>query len=151
MFDTMIINLIKRFLKLMNLRRLPSQHGDFSVMLVSFQTDRHMQISVDPDQTPVPSGFTMFDILSASFYLLTGDRRQTKQFCFLDADCLVVGESQSSSRRSAGRYPVKPPRPEGDSQTIDTLQCRNSLIRISIIDSFASVGQRDANLHGNMY
>ena len=23
--------------------------------------------------------------------LLTGDRRQTKQFCFLDADCLVVG------------------------------------------------------------
>ena len=60
---------------------------------------------------------------------LTGDRRQTKQFCFLDfleADCLVVGESQSSSRRSAGRYPVKPPHPEGDSQTIDTLQCRNS-------------------------
>ena len=57
---------------------------------------------------------------------LTGDRRQTKQFCFLDADCLVVGESQSSSRRSAGRYPVKPPRPEGDSQTIHTLQCRNS-------------------------
>ena len=44
---------------------------------------------------------------------LTGDRRQTKQFCFLDADCLVVGESQSSSRRSAGRYPMKPPRPEG--------------------------------------
>ena len=42
--------------------------------------------------------------------LLTGDRRQTKQFCFLDADCLVVGESQSSSRRSAGRYPVKPGR-----------------------------------------
>ena len=58
--------------------------------------------------------------------LLTGDRRQTKQFCFLDADCLVVGESQSSSRRSTGRYPVKSPRPEGDSQTIDTLQCRNS-------------------------
>ena len=28
-------------------------------------------------------------------------RRQTKQFCLLDADCLVVGESQSSSRRSA--------------------------------------------------
>ena len=53
-------------------------------------------------------------------YILTGDRRQTKQFCFLDADCLVVGESQSSSRRSAGKYPVKPPRPEGDSQTIDT-------------------------------
>ena len=61
-----------------------------------------------------------------SLFLLTGDRRQTKQFCFLDADCLVVGESQSNSRRSAGRYPVKPPRPEGDSQTIDTLQCRNS-------------------------
>ena len=58
--------------------------------------------------------------------VLTGDRRQTKQFCFLDADCLVVGESQSSSRRSVGRYPVKPPRPDGKSQTIDTLQCRNS-------------------------
>ena len=28
----------------------------------------------------------------------------------------MVGESQSSSRRSVGRYP---PRPEGDSQTID--------------------------------
>ena len=39
---------------------------------------------------------------------LTGDRRQArhfylaKQFCFLDADCLVVGESQGSSRRSVG-------------------------------------------------
>ena len=50
-----------------------------------------------------------------SIFLLMGDRRQTKQFCFLDADCLVVGESQSSSRRSPvggtrnHRYPVKPP------------------------------------------
>ena len=59
-------------------------------------------------------------------FILTGYRRQTKQFCFLDADCLVVGKSRSSSRRSAGKYPVKPPRPEGDSQTIDTYQCRNS-------------------------
>ena len=48
-------------------------------------------------------------------YLFTGDRRQArhfylaKQFCFLDADCLVVGESQGSSRRSVGKYPVKPP------------------------------------------
>ena len=41
-----------------------------------------------------------------------------KQFCFLDADCLVVGESQGSSRLSVGKYPVKPPPPEGDSQTI---------------------------------
>ena len=46
-------------------------------------------------------------------------------FCLLDADCLVVGESQGSSRRSAGKYPVKPSRPEGDSQTIDTYQCRS--------------------------
>ena len=52
---------------------------------------------------------------------LTGDIRQTKQFCFLDADCLVVGESQSSSRRSAGRYPVKPPHPEGDSHPVQEL------------------------------
>ena len=43
-------------------------------------------------------------------------------------DCLVVGESQSISRRSAGKYPVKPPRREGDSQTIDAhYQCRNSI------------------------
>ena len=33
------------------------------------------------------------------------------RFCFLDTDCLVVGESQGSSRRSVGKYPVKPPRP----------------------------------------
>ena len=57
-------------------------------------------------------------------FLRTGDRRQArhfylaKQFCFLDADCLVVGGSQGSSRRSAGKSPVKPPRPEGDSETI---------------------------------
>ena len=63
--------------------------------------------------------------------LPTGDRRQAKhfylakQFRFLDADCLVVGESQGSSRRSVGKYPVKPPRPEGDSQTIGTYRCRN--------------------------
>ena len=43
----------------------------------------------------------------------------------LDAECLVVGESQGSSRRSVGKYPVKPPRPEGDSQTIGTYRCRN--------------------------
>ena len=55
-----------------------------------------------------------------------GDRHQAKhfylakQFCFLDADCLVVGESQGSYRRLVGKYPVKPPRPEGDSQTIGT-------------------------------
>ena len=65
------------------------------------------------------------------FILLTGDRRQTKQFCFYIRR--VVGESQSSSRRSAGKYPVKTPRPEGDSQTIDTYLCRNSRL------SFASV------------
>ena len=52
---------------------------------------------------------------------LTGDRCQArhfylaKQFCFLDADCLVVEESQDSSRRSVGKYPVKPLRLEGDS------------------------------------
>ena len=81
-------------------------------------------IRSDMKATAQPSCSHIFcDTLN--LYLLTGDRRQTKQFCFLDADCLVVGESQSSSRRSAGRYPVKPPRPEGDSQTIDTLQCRN--------------------------
>ena len=63
--------------------------------------------------------------------VLTGDRRQAKhfylakQFCFLDSNCLVVGESQGSSRRSVGKYPVKPPRPEGDSQTIGTYRCRN--------------------------
>ena len=67
-----------------------------------------------------------FLIFQPILMTLTGDRRRTKQFCFLNADCLVVGESQSSSRRSAGKYPVKPPRPEGDSQTIDTYPCRNT-------------------------
>ena len=63
--------------------------------------------------------------------ILTGDRHQArhfylaKQFCFLDADSLVVEESQGSSRGSVGKYPVKPPRPEGDSQTIGTYRCRN--------------------------
>ena len=48
------------------------------------------------------------------FFILTGDRRQArhfyfaKQFCFLDANCLVVGESQGRSRCSVGKYPVKP-------------------------------------------
>ena len=70
------------------------------------------------------------------YYLLTGDRRQArhfylaKQFCFLDADCLVVGESQGSSRRSVGKYPVKPPRPEGD------IPMQEPLIFFSIIDIF---------------
>ena len=41
----------------------------------------------------------IFSIFLSIYILLTGDRRQTKQFCFLDADCLLVGESQSSSRR----------------------------------------------------
>ena len=49
-----------------------------------------------------------------AYQLLTRDRRQTKQFCFLDADCLVVGENQGSSRRSAWKYSVKPPRPEDE-------------------------------------
>ena len=54
-------------------------------------------------------------------YILIGDRRQAwqfylaKQFCFLDADCLVVGESRGSSGRSIGKYPVKPPCLECDS------------------------------------
>ena len=69
--------------------------------------------------------------LSLLTYLLTGDRCQArhfyvaKQFCFLDADCLVVGESQGSSRLSVGKYPVKPQCPEGDSQTTGTYRCRN--------------------------
>ena len=28
-------------------------------------------------------------------------------FCFLDTDCLMLGGSLGSSRRSAGKYPVK--------------------------------------------
>ena len=50
-------------------------------------------------------------------YLFTVDRCQAKQFHFLNADYLVVGESQGSSVK---KYPVKPPGPEGDSQTIGT-------------------------------
>ena len=41
------------------------------MIIVSFQTDRHIDAnSVDLDQTPVPSGFAMFAILSASFWLI---------------------------------------------------------------------------------
>ena len=45
--------------------------------------------------------------------LLTGDRHQArqfclaKQFCFLDADCLVVEESHGSSQCLDGKYSVK--------------------------------------------
>ena len=41
-----------------------------------------------------------FKCILSNKYWLTGDRRQTKQFCFLDAGCLVVGETHSSSRPS---------------------------------------------------
>ena len=65
---------------------------------------------------------------------LTGDKRQArhfylaKQFCFLDADCQVTGESQGSSRRSVRKYPVKPSRPESDSQTIVYIPMQEPLI-----------------------
>ena len=37
--------------------------------------------------------FTCNYVVSVGWaYLLTGDRRQTKQFCFLDVDRLVVGK-----------------------------------------------------------
>ena len=85
-------------------------------------------------------------------YLLTGDRRQArhfylaKQFCFLDADCLVVGESQGSSRRSVGKYPVKPPRRKVTNHWYIPMQ--EPLIVFSIIDSFYWQRQWDSNLHG---
>ena len=87
----------------------------------------------------------------SSFCILltcTGDRCQVKrfceakQFCLLDADCLVVGESQGSS--SFGKYPVKP-LPECDSQTIDTYRCRNTLIGFSFINTFYWGCQWDLN------
>ena len=38
--------------------------------------------------------FTCNYVVSVGWaYLLTGDRRQTKQFCFLNGDCLVVGKA----------------------------------------------------------
>ena len=54
------------------------------------------------------------EVVHHSGDLLEIDRHQArhlylaKQLCFLDADCLVVEESQGSSRRSVGKYPVKP-------------------------------------------
>ena len=48
---------------------------------------------------------------------------ELKQLCFLDTDCLVVGESQCGSPPG---IPVKPPQPEGDSQTFDTYHCRKN-------------------------
>ena len=76
------------------------------------------QAQFDKDLRRIFFGMLLLDNEFEIFSI--GDRRLTKQFCFLDADCLVVGESQGSSQRSVGKYPVKPPHPEGDSQTIDT-------------------------------
>ena len=66
--------------------------------------------------------------------ILTGDRRHARhfdlatQFCFLDADCLVVGDNQGSSRRSVGKCPVKSLCPKGDSQTIVYILMQEPLI-----------------------
>ena len=67
---------------------------------------------------------------------LTGNRLQTKQCLRLSLMssgegkpgqfCLVVGESQGSYRRSTCENPVKPPRSEGDSRTIDAYHYRNN-------------------------
>ena len=51
-------------------------------------------------------------VYSFTFNLLTGDTRQAEPFCFKDADCLVVVESQGSSLRSARKYTVKPMQPK---------------------------------------
>ena len=37
--------------------------------------------SVDPDQTPVPSGFAMFAILSASFWLIMSKNDPDQEWC----------------------------------------------------------------------
>ena len=37
--------------------------------------------SVDPDQTPIPSGFTMFAILSASFWLIMSKNDPDQGWC----------------------------------------------------------------------
>ena len=37
--------------------------------------------SVDPDQTPIPSGFTMFAILSASFWLIMSKNDPDQEWC----------------------------------------------------------------------
>ena len=37
--------------------------------------------SVDPDQTPIPSGFTMFAIPSASFWLIMSKNDPDQEWC----------------------------------------------------------------------
>ena len=37
--------------------------------------------SVDPDKTPVPSGFTVFAILSASFWLIMSKNDPDQEWC----------------------------------------------------------------------
>ena len=59
----------------------------------------------------------VFLLLGSNYNLQKIDVRLSN-FCFLDADCLVVGESQGSSQSFA----VKPTRPKGDSQTYIPLQ-----------------------------
>ena len=51
-------------------------------------------------------------VLGLKSHRLMGDRLKTKQFLFLNSNCLVVGKSQVRSRRSAKKYTMKPPRPE---------------------------------------
>ena len=61
-------------------------------------------------------------------------------WCLKDGlQTLVVGESQGSCPHSVGKYPVKPLRLEGDSQTIDTYRCRKNLLAFSINDIFTGV------------
>ena len=53
----------------------------------------------------------------------------------------MAGEIQDESRRSAGKYFVKPPLPEGDSQTIDIYKKKKKkkIETFSIIDIFSAV------------
>ena len=51
----------------------------------------------------------------------------------------MVGENQGSSGRSVGKCPVKPPRPEDDSQTIVYIPMQEPLVVFSIIDIFTGV------------
>ena len=60
---------------------------------------------------------------------------------------LYSTDCQGSSQRSVGKYPVKSPRQEGDSQTIGTYRCRNHWYFFSIIDIFSGIRTWTAGLH----
>ena len=88
----------------------------------------------------VKEHFETINVLSVHVFkkCVTGVRRQTWLILPLRRWLSSGGGSQCSTRGPAGKYPVKPPNKEDDSQTIDTYHCRIYFDNCWLIDIFAS-------------